>query len=318
MKKTRICQLFAIEYPIIQGGMGWVSTAELAAAVSEAGGLGMVASYTAGGEENMEENLRQQIRRARSLTSKPFGVNVSLTFPQPQALMDVALEEGIRIFTTAGGNPALYTRYLKENGAKVMHPVFSTRQAKRAEEAGVDAVIASGVDAGGMLSADELSTMVLVPQVVSSVQVPVVAAGGIADVRGFVAALALGAEGVQMGTRFIATQECIVHPNFKEAIIKARDTDTVVTSRKSKMLARIIKNDLAAKIAELEDSGKTVEEVLGFIGIGRLRMAAVEGNIQEGSLMCSSAVGLINETLSVKEVIQSIVDGYDEVVNRLK
>ena len=318
MKRTRICDLFGIEYPIIQGGMGWLASAELVAAVSNAGGLGILSPTAgAGPEQDWVENLRIQIRKTKQLTDKPFGVNIALEEPKHKELIDTALEEGVSIVATATGSPSLYTSYLKERGVKVMHPVFSVRHAQRGEAEGLDAVIASGVDAGGMLSRNELPTLTLVPQVVDAVKIPVIAAGGIVDARGAVAVFALGAEAIQMGTRFIATDECIAHPNYKQAILKAIDTDTAVTGRSSLIPARCIKNTLALQIMEMDSRGTSYEEVLGFIGRGRLRMAALDGNIEDGSILSSSASGMINEILPVKEVIQRIVEGYEQIIATL-
>jgi len=231
MKRTMICDLLGIEYPIIQGGMTWIANAELAAAVSSAGGFGLI-SPNAGMAEtgNILDNLRRQIKKAKSLTDKPFGVNFALQMPGVKELLDVAIEEKIPAVTTSAGNPATYTSYLKEAGVKVLHVVASVRHATGAEKRGVDAVIAEGYEAGGHNGLDELTTFTLVPQVVDAVKVPVVAAGGIADARGFIAALSLGAEGVQIGTRFVATLECIAHSNAKEAIVKAIDTGTAISA----------------------------------------------------------------------------------------
>ncbi|TET40182.1 MAG: enoyl-[acyl-carrier-protein] reductase FabK, partial [Dehalococcoidia bacterium] len=262
MKRTRICDLLGIQYPIIQGGMTWIANAELAAAVSNAGALGLV-SPNAGMklEGNVVEHLKGQIRKAKSLTDKPFGVNLAVRIPEMKELIDVIIEEGIKVVTTSAGDPALYTPFLKERGGKVLHVVSSVSHAKGAERSGVDAVIAEGYEAGGHNGFDELPTMVLVPQVVDAVDIPVVAAGGIADARGFAAALALGAEGVQMGTRFVATHECVAHPNFKEGIVKATDTGTVITGRKLGP-ARVLKGEFTSKLLELEARGATPEEFL--------------------------------------------------------
>ena len=319
MKRTRICELFGIEYPIIQGGMGYLASAELAAAVSNAGGLGMI-SPTAGlkEEKSWSENLREQIRKARQLTDKPLGANISLELPDHKECLEAALKEGIRIVTTAAGSPKIYTKGLKETGVKVMHTVFSTRHARTAAEAGVDAVIASGVEGGGLLSRDELTTLVLIPQVADTVKIPIIAAGGIADARGLVAALALGAEGVQMGSRVIATKECIAHPNYKEAIVKAIDTDTTITGRKSLIAARTLKNEFVQQVLEKENAGASPEELSEFIGLGRLRLSALEGNMKDGSAMCGAIAGAIKEILSVAEVVRSIVEGYDQIVANLR
>ena len=318
MKRTRICDLFNIKYPIIQGGMGWMASAELVAAVSNAGGLGIL-SPTAGARPDQDwvENLRNQIKMTKDFTDEPFGVNIGLEMPMHQELINTCIEAGVGIITTAAGSPAVYTRYLREQGVKVMHPVFSVRHAQRGEAEDLDAVIASGVDAGGLLSRDEIPTLVLVPQVVDSVKIPVIAAGWIMDARGAVAAFALGAEAVQLGTRFIATHECIAHESYKQAILKATDTDTAITGKRGIIPERCIKNKLALEILEMDNQGTSYEEVMGFIGSGRLRMAALDGDMQGGSLLCGAGAGMINAIVSVEEVIQGIVEGYDEIVTSL-
>ncbi len=316
MKRTRLCELLGIRYPILQGAMGWIADAELAAAVSHAGGLGVI-SPIFGPREGWPEYEREQIRKAKRLTNQPFGVNISLAEVLIQERIDVALEEGVQVITTAAGSPSLYTRYIREHGTKVLHVVFSVRHALRAEAEGVDAVIVSGFEGGGLLSKDEITTMTLVPQVVDAVKIPVVAAGGIADARGLVAALALGAEGVQMGTRFLATRECRVHPAYKQAILQANDTATVVTGRKGVIPARVLKSKLSERILELEETGATSEEISSFIGGGRLQSAAVEGNLDEGSPMCGAIAGLIKDIVSVSEVIRGLVEGYDKILARL-
>ena len=315
MKRTRVCDLLGIEYPIIQGGMALIANAELAAAVSNAGGLGVI-SPIFGPEDNWLDYERREIRKAKRLTDRPFGINIGLEVPLAKERIDVALEEGVKIITTAAGSPSLYTQYLKEAGVTVLHVVFSVRHARRAEADGVDAVIASGYDGGGLLSKDELPTMVLVPQVVDAVEIPVIAAGGIADARGVVAAFALGAEGVQMGTRFLATRECPVHDNYKAAILSAGDTATTVTGRKSFISARVLKNEFSIKVLEIEDSGASAQEVGEFIGFERLKLA-VEGDVEQGSLMCGAVAGLIRELASVGGVIRDMVEGYRRVVEGL-
>jgi enoyl-[acyl-carrier protein] reductase II len=318
MKKTRLCALLGIEYPIIQGGMTWIANAELAAAVSNAGGLGLI-SPNAGMalDGNPVENLRSQIKKAKRLTNKPFGVNFPLQDPQVKAEIDVAIEEKIPVVTTSAGNPATYTSYLKEAGIKVLHLVASVRHARGAEGRGVDAVIAEGYEAGGHNGLDELPTFVLVPQVVDAVSIPVVAAGGIADARGFVAALALGAEGVQMGTRFVATHECIAHQKVKEAIVNAIDTGTVISGRKLGP-TRGLKNELTEKILEMESRGASAEELQAFIGPGRARLGKLEGNMAEGEAYCGAIAGLIKEIVSAGEVVRSIMENADAVLASLK
>ncbi len=319
MKRTRLCDLLGIEYPIIQGGMVWIANAELAAAVSNAGGLGLI-SPTSGMSRNDDqvENLKKQLEITKSLTSKPFGVNLPiLNNPQIEELVTTVIDAKVKVVVTAAGNPALYTSRLKEAGIKVLHLVAAVRHAQSAERRGVDAVIAEGYEAGGHNGLDELTTFTLVPQVVDAVTIPVVAAGGIADVRGVVAALALGADGVQMGTRFVATRECIAHQNFKEAIVKASDTDTVITGRKLGP-TRILKNEVAAKIMDMEAAGASVEELLAFLGSSRSRTGQFEGDMANGEAYCGAIAGMIKEITSVGEVIRSIVDNYETVVASLR
>jgi len=319
MKHTRLCELLGIDYPIIQGGMVWIASAELAAAVSNAGGLGLI-SPNAGMSRNGDqvENLKKQIEIAKGLTSKPFGVNLPiLNNPQIEALVDAVIKAGVKVVVTAAGNPALYTSRFKEAGIKVLHLVAAVRHAQSAEKRGVDAVIAEGYEAGGHNGLDELTTLTLVPQVVDAVAIPVVAAGGIADARGVVAALALGAEGVQMGTRFVATRECGAHQNFKDAIVKASDTDTAITGRKLGP-TRILKNEIAAKLLDMEATGASAEELLAFIGSSRSRTGQFEGDLANGEAYCGSIAGMIKEIKSVAEIIRNIVDDYDAVLARLR
>jgi enoyl-[acyl-carrier protein] reductase II len=319
MKHTRLCDLLGIDYPIIQGGMVWIASAELAAAVSNAGGLGLI-SPNAGMSRNGDqvENLKKQIEIAKGLTSKPFGVNLPiLNNPQIEALVDAVIKARVKVVVTAAGNPALYTSRFKEAGIKVLHLIAAVRHAQSAERRGVDAVIAEGYEAGGHNGLDELTTLTLVPQVVDAVAIPVVAAGGIADARGVVAALALGAEGVQMGTRFVATRECGAHQNFKDAIVKASDTDTAITGRKLGP-TRILKNEIAAKLLDMEATGASAEELLAFIGSSRSRTGQFEGDLANGEAYCGSIAGMIKEIKSVAEIIRNIVDDYDAVLARLR
>jgi enoyl-[acyl-carrier protein] reductase II len=319
MKKTRLCELLGIEYPIIQGGMVWIANAELAAAVSNAGGLGLI-SPNAGMNRNGDqvENLKKQIEIAKGLTSKPFGVNLPiLNNPQIEALVDAVIKAKVKVVATAAGNPALYTSRFKEAGIKVLHLVAAVRHAQSAERRGVDAVIAEGYEAGGHNGLDELTTLTLVPQVADAVSIPVVAAGGIGDARGLVAALALGADGVQMGTRFVATRECAAHQNFKDAIVKATDTDTAITGRKLGP-TRILRNEIATKLLDMEAAGASAEELQAFIGSSRSRTGQFEGDLAKGEAYCGSIAGMIKEIKSVAEVIQSIVENYDKVLARLR
>ena len=318
MRTARICKLLGIEYPIIQGGMTWIANAELAAAVSKAGGLGTI-SPNAGMriEDDVEANLRSQIRLAKSLTSKPFSVNIVVLIPEIAALVDVLIEEGVKVVTTASGNPRLHTRRLKDAGLKVLHVVSSVRQAQVAEDSGVDSVIAEGFEAGGHNGFDELTTMVLIPQVVDAVKIPVIAAGGIADARGVVAAFALGADGVQMGTRFIATTECNAHPDFKRRIVESLDTGTMITGR-ALSPTRTLKNEFAAKVAAMDRRGTTADELLAYIGMGRSRMGQLEGDVEEGELYAGAISGMVRDIASAGDVVRGIIEGYDDVAARLK
>ncbi len=318
MKTTRICELLEIEYPIIQGGMSWVSNGELAAAVSDAGGLGTI-GRTAGWdrEGDWADNLRRQIRFARERTDKPFSVNVVVLDPRAREIAELVVEEQVRVVTAAAGNPATLTAYLKEKGIKVMHVVASCRHAIGAEKAGVDAVIAEGYEAGGHNGMDELTTFVLVPQVVDAVKVPVVAAGGIADSRGFVAALALGADGVQVGTRFIATRECCAHPAFKQAVLEALDNGTVITGRRIGP-TRAIKNAFTEKLTEMEFSGASVEKMEEFIGAGRSPGGQLAGDLEQGELYCGAVAGMVREITGASDVVRSIVSGVEAVLKGLQ
>jgi len=319
MKKTRLCDLLGIDYPIIQGGMVWIANAELAAAVSNAGGLGLISPNASMSRDgNQVENLKKQLEIAKGLTSKPFGVNLPiLNNPQIEALVDAVIKAKVKVVVTAAGNPALYTNRFKEAGIKVLHLVAAVRHAQSAEKRGVDAVIAEGYEAGGHNGLDELTTLTLVPQVADAVSIPVVAAGGIADARGIVAALALGADGVQMGTRFVATRECAAHQNFKDAIVKASDTDTAITGRKLGP-TRILKNEIATKLLAMEAAGASAEELQAFIGSGRSRTGQFDGDLANGEAYCGSVAGMIKEIKSVAELINDIVDSYDTLLARLR
>ncbi len=300
MFKTELCRLLEIDYPIIQGGMAWVSDAHLAAAVSEAGALGVVAA----GHIQDPEELRREIGRVKELTSRPFGVNLMLMNPLVPRFVEIILEEGVPVVTTGAGNPGRFIPLLRDAGVKVVPVVASIALARRVEREGAHAVVVEGTEAGGHIG--ELTTMALVPQVVDAVSIPVVAAGGIADGRGFLAALALGAQGVQMGTRFAASTECRVHENWKRVYLRARDRDTVVTGRPTGHPVRIIKNRLAREFLKLEKEGAPLE-VYERLGVGALRRAAVEGDVKGGSVMAGQIVGLIKEVKPVKDIIQDIL-----------
>jgi len=299
MLKTAICDLFAIKYPILQGGMAHVATAELASAVSNAGGLGII------GSGNAEPAwVREQIRLTRTLTDKPFGVNILLISPFAAAVMEVAIEEKVAVLTTGAGNPGTYVPRLKAAGIKVVPVVASVALAIRLERIGVDAVIAEGTESGGEVG--ETTTLVLVPQVADKLQIPVIAAGGIADGRGLAAALALGAQGVQIGTRFVCSTECIAHPKYKEKILKAHDRTTVVTGRSTGYAMRCLQNKLTRRFAEMEQAGVPKEE-LELYGRGRVHLGLIDGDIDEGSLLSGQIAGLIADIKPVSTIIEEIV-----------
>lgn len=308
--KNRICELLNIEYPVIQGGMAWVATAELAAAVSNGGGLGLIA---AGGAP--ADVVREQIKKARTLTDKPFGVNVMLMSPFADDVMKVILEEKPAVVATGAGNPAKYIPDLKAAGIKVMPVVPSVALAQRMEKCGADAIIAEGTEAGGHIG--ELTTMVLIPQVCDAVSVPVVAAGGIADSRGTAAAFALGADAIQVGTRFICSTECIAHDNYKQAVLKAKDRDAVVTGRSTGAPVRALKNKLTKEYERLEKSNASKEEIEA-LGVGGLRKAFAEGDVEMGSLMAGQSAAMVHEITPCADIIKGLFSGVDEILTGIK
>ncbi len=308
--KTEITELLNIEYPIIQGGMAWVADYHLAAAVSNAGGLGLIGSGGAPASW-----VKDQIREVKKLTDKPFGVNIMLMNPEADEIAKVIVEEKVPVVTTGAGNPAKYIKEWKEAGVKVIPVVASCALAKMMERCGADAVVAEGTEAGGHIG--EITTMSLVPQVVDAVNIPVIAAGGIADGRGFVAALMLGAKAVQMGTHFVATKECNVHENYKEKIIKAKDIDSKVTGRSTGHPVRVLRNQMSNEYIKKEQEGATLEE-LELLTLGGLRKAVVEGNVKEGSLMAGQIAGLVKKQYTCKELIEKVVtEGQQVIENRL-
>lgn len=294
--KTEITELLGIEYPVIQGGMAWVAEANLAAAVSNAGGLGLIAAASAPAQW-----VREQIRKAREMTDRPFGVNIMLMSPEAEQIAKVIVEEGVSVVTTGAGSPEKYMADWKAAGVKVIPVVASSALAKRMERCGADAVVAEGMEAGGHIG--EITTMALVPQIVDAVQIPVVAAGGIADGRGMAAAFMLGARGVQVGTAFAASRESVIHENYKNSILKAKDIDTRVTGRSTGHPIRVLRNDMVRKYLELEKRGAGFEE-LEALTLGGLRKAVVEGDVKNGSLMAGQSAGLVSESLSCQELIK--------------
>jgi enoyl-[acyl-carrier protein] reductase II len=309
LNKFDVCDLLGIEYPIIQGGMAWLGTAELVSAVSNAGGLGVIGSGDA-----PTNWLRQQIRQTREWTKKPFAVNIMMMSPFLADNLKLVVEEKVGILTFGGGNPGVYLAGLKDEGIKVVPVVSSVALARRLERLGADAIIAEGMESGGHVG--ETTTMALVPQVAGSLKVPVIAAGGIADGRGLVAALALGAGGIQMGTRFICSEECIAHPVFKEQILQAHDRATIVTGVSTGHPVRCLQNKLTYKFTEMEKAGASTAEMEEF-GRGRLSLGVMQGNIEEGSLMAGQIAGLIKEIKPVKAIIQDIMTEAEQIIDAL-
>lgn len=298
MIKTKITELFGIEYPIFQGGMAWVAEAQLAAAVSNAGGIGLIAGGSAPAEV-----IREQIRRAKELTDKPFGVNIMLMSPYAGELAQLVIEEGVAVVTTGAGNPGKYIASWKQAGIKVVPVVPSVALAKRMERAGADALVAEGCEAGGHIG--ELTTMALVPQIVDAVAIPVLAAGGIADGRGVAAALMLGAQGVQVGTRFLAAEECQIHQNYKELVLKAKDTDSAVTGRGTGHPVRQIRSKFTRRVLELESREADPEE-FEALTVGSLKKAVVDGNVDEGSFMAGQIAGMVSKIQPAQEIVDEM------------
>mgnify|MGYP002532510823 FL=1 len=298
-KKTRITELLGIKYPIFQGGMAWIAESTLASAVSNAGGLGIIA----GGSAPIDY-LREQIRRCKSLTDKPFGVNIMLMSPNAEELAQLVIEEGVPVVTTGAGNPGKFMAAWKEAGVKVIPVVPSVALAKRMERSGADAVIAEGTESGGHIG--ENTTMCLVPQVVDAVEIPVLAAGGIADGRGIAASFMLGAEGVQVGTRFLAADECQINPVYKELVVKAKDTDSVVTGRYTGHPCRNVKTKFSKMLANGEKDGSLTPEQFEEVTLGSLRKAVQDGNLDEGSFLCGAIAGMVKEVKPCKDIIEEM------------
>lgn len=306
--KTRITELLGIEYPIIQGGMAWVAEHNLAAAVSNAGGLGLIAAASA-----PPEVVREEIRKTKELTDKPFGVNVMLLNPNAEEVAHIVVEEGVKVVTTGAGNPGKFMELWKENGVKVIPVVASVAMAKMMQRGGADAVVAEGMESGGHIGS--ATTMTLVPQIVDAVSIPVIAAGGIADGRGFAAAKMLGAEGVQMGTAFVVAKESIVHENYKQRIIKAKDIDSEVTGTSTGHPIRVIRNKMTKEYQRMEKEGASFEE-LELLTLGSLRKAVMDGDVVNGSVMAGQIAGMIKEEQTTKEIIENVMKQAKELLNR--
>lgn len=297
--KTRVTDMLGIKYPIIQGGMAWVAEHHLAAAVSEAGGLGIIGAASA-----PVEIVREEIQKAKELTDKPFGVNIMLLNPNAPDIARLVIEEKMAAVTTGAGTPEKYMDMWKEAGIKVIPVVASVAMAKRMERCGADAVVAEGMEAGGHIGSQ--TTMALVPQIVDAVNIPVIAAGGIGDGRGFAAVRMLGADAVQMGTRFVVAEESIVHENYKERIIKAKDIDSVVTGQSTDHPIRILRNQMSKEYLKREKEGASFEE-LEMMTLGALRRAVIDGDVVRGSVMAGQIAGLIQKKQSCREIIEEIM-----------
>ena len=306
--KTRITELLQIEYPIIQGGMAWLAEHPLAAAVSEAGGLGIIGAASAPAEV-----VREEIRKAKVLTDKPIGVNIMLMNPNAPEVVKAVIEEGIKVVTTGAGNPAKYMKDFKEAGVKVMPVVASVAMAKMMERCGADAVVAEGMESGGHIGST--TTMCLVPQVVDAVSIPVIAAGGIGDGRGVAASFMLGAEAVQMGTRFIVAQESIVHQNYKDKVIKAKDIDSEITGMSTGHPVRQIRNQMTREYLRLEKEGAGLEE-LEYLTLGSLRKAVIDGDTANGTLMAGQIAGLVGKQQTCREIIEELMKETQVVVKK--
>jgi enoyl-[acyl-carrier protein] reductase II len=310
---NRICTIFGIQYPIIQGGMVWCSGWKLASAVSNAGGLGLI-----GAGSMHPENLRHHIRSCRDATENPFGVNVPLLYPQIDEIMQIISEEGVKIVFTSAGNPSIWTKWLKDRGITVVHVVPNVKLAQKCVDKGVDAVVCEGFEAGGHNGRDELTTMVLTPQVVDAVgaKIPVIAAGGIADARAFVAVMALGADGIQVGSRFAITAESSAHENFKRTVIEADDTQTVLTLKQVTPV-RLLKNPFYESVASAEKRYASAEELKTLLGKGRSKKGIFEGDLIDGELEIGQVSGLIRDCPSAASVVESFMTGYLEILNKL-
>ena len=305
--KTKVTELLQIEYPIIQGGMAWVAEHHLAAAVSEAGGFGLIGAASA-----PPEIVREELRKAKELTDKPFGVNIMLLNPNADEVAKIVVEEGIQAVTTGAGNPEKYMPMWKEAGVKVIPVVASVAMAKRMERYGADAVVAEGMEAGGHIG--NQTTMALIPQIVDAVNIPVIAAGGIGDGRGVAASFMLGAEGVQMGTRFVVADESIVHDNYKDRIVKAKDIDSVVTGQSTGHPVRCLRNQMTKEYIKKEQEGVPFEE-LERMTLGSLRKAVMDGDILNGTVMAGQIAGLVSKRQSCKEILQEIMTEAEKLLH---
>lgn len=309
MFQTEICNILGIQYPIVLGGMLWIGRSNLVAAVSEAGGLGLLG---AGGMP--VEEIEEECRKVREHTDKPFGINIPLVRPDSEEMIAAAMDNGAIVVATSSGSPKKHTSAIQARGGKVIHVVANVTFAKKSEDAGVDIIAAEGYEAGGHNGHDEITTMALIPQVCDALTTPVIAAGGIGDGRGFVAALALGAKGVQLGTRFLATHEASAHDNYKRSVVELSDIGTCVTGRTTVGPTRAIRNNLTEMIVQAERKGAKPEELFEMIGEGRSAKACVEGDCEEGSLYCGQIGGLVREIKSAKDVILDMMMDAEKII----
>ncbi len=309
---NRITQLFNIQYPIIQGGMIWNSGYKLASAVSNAGGLGLI-----GAGSMYPDVLREHIQKCKKATDKPFGVNIPMLYPNVEEIIQIMIDEGVKIVFTSAGNPKTFTSLLKENECIVVHVVANLKYGLKAQEAGCDAVVGEGVEAGGHNGADQLTTFCLIPQLVDKLNIPVIAAGGISDGRGILAALSLGAEGVQIGTRFAATVESSAHDNYKKEIVKSGDQDTTLAFKKIG-LVRMMKNDFAIRAMKAENEGWNESQLRELLATKRERAGIFEGDLIEGELEAGQGVGLINDIPNVKNLFERLLKEYKQANERIK
>ncbi|MDO4322877.1 MAG: enoyl-[acyl-carrier-protein] reductase FabK [Lachnospiraceae bacterium] len=308
--KTAVTELLGIQAPVIQGGMAWVAEHSLASAVSNAGGLGIIAAANA-----PYEYVREEIRKARELTDKPFGVNIMLLSPYAAEIAQLVVEEKVSVVTTGAGNPSAYMKQWKEAGIKVMPVVASVALARLMQRAGADAVIAEGCESGGHIG--ESTTMTLIPQVVDAVSIPVIAAGGIGDGRGIAAAMMLGASGVQMGTRFLVAKECVIHPNYKERVILAKDIDSAVTGRSTGHPVRQLRNKMTREYLKKEQEGCSFEE-LEKLTLGSLKSAVQDGDADYGSMMAGQIAGLVKKEQTCQEMIEELMAETEAVLGRIR
>jgi enoyl-[acyl-carrier protein] reductase II len=308
---NRITELFGIRYPVIQAGMIWCSGWKLASAVSNAGGLGLIGSGSM-----YPEVLREHIRKCKAATAKPFGVNMPLIYPQMDEIVQIVIEEGVKIVFTSAGNPKKWTQHFHDHGIRVAHVVANVKFAQKCGEAGVDAVVAEGFEAGGHNGIEETTTMALIPMVREAITLPLIAAGGIASGKSMLAAMALGADGVQIGSRFAASEESSAHPAFKQSIVNAMDGDTALVLKKL-IPVRLMKNDFYRRVKELEEQGAGREELAGLLGRGRAKLGMFEGELNEGELEIGQVAGMIRDIRPAAKILEEIIAGYEETRKQL-